>query len=61
MSYCKVFKNSKKWSFNLTQPLLKSVYDKARTAKKKGMLVITIPTTHGDQYVLECVITKEKA
>jgi len=60
MTYCKVFKNSEKWSFNITQQLLKSVYTKARTAKKKGMVVITIPTTNGEVYTLECVLTKDK-
>ena len=59
MTYCKVFKNAEKSSFNITQALLNSVYAMARKAKKKGMIVITIPTVKGDVYVLECVLTKE--
>ena len=59
MKYCKVFKNAEKFSFNITQGLLESVHKKATKAKKKGMIVISIPTVKGDLYVLECVLTKE--
>lgn len=60
--YCKIFKSSGKGkvSFLVTQQLLSSAYEKARTAKKKGMLVISVPAEEGYKYVLECVITKEK-
>ena len=60
MTYCKVFKNAEKSSFNITQQLLNSVYKKAKIAKKKGMIIIHIPTEEDETYVLECVLTKEK-
>jgi hypothetical protein len=61
-NYCKIFKSSSKGkvSFLVTQQLLNSAYEKARTAKKKGMLVLSIPAEEGYKYVLECVITKER-
>jgi len=61
-TYCKIFKSSKKGnkSFLLTQKLLNSAYDKARTAKKKAMVVISIPAEVGYKYVVEGIITKEK-
>lgn len=61
-NYCKIFKSSSKGkvSFLVTQQLLNSAYEKARTAKKKGMLILSIPAEEGYKYVLECVITKEK-
>ena len=62
-NYCKIFKSSTdgKVSFLITQKLLDSAYEKARTAKKKGMVVISIPAEEGYKYVLECVLTKEKS
>lgn len=61
-TYCKIFKSAKEGnkSFQVTQKLLNSAYEKARIAKKKGMLVISIPAEEGYKYVLECIITKEK-
>ena len=62
-NYCKIFKSSTdgKVSFLITQKLLDSAYEKARTAKKKGMVVISIQAEEGFKYVLECVLTKEKS
>ncbi|MHA2012731.1 MAG: hypothetical protein ACTSWG_10230, partial [Candidatus Helarchaeota archaeon] len=62
MKYCKIFKNAKEGnvSFQVTQKLLKSAYEKARKAKKKGMLVISIPAEEGYKFKLECILTKEK-
>lgn len=61
-TYCKIFKSAKDGnvSFLVTQKLLNSAYEKARRAKKKGMLVIAIPADEGNKFVLECIITKEK-
>ena len=60
-NYCKTFKSAKEGnkSFQVTQKLLNSAYDKARKAKKKGMIVINIPADEKHNYVLECVLTKE--
>jgi len=60
-NYCKTFKSSKEGntSFQVTQKLLNSAYDKARSAKKKGMIVISIPADDKHNYVLECILTKE--
>jgi len=61
-TYCKIFKSAKEGnkSFLVTQKLLKSAYDKARSAKKKGMIVLSIPAEEGYKYVVEGIITKEK-
>jgi hypothetical protein len=61
-NYCKTFKSAKegKVSFLVTQKLLTSAYEKARTAKKKGMIVISIPAEDGSKYIINCEITKEK-
>lgn len=61
-NYCKIFKSAKvnKVSFQVTQKLLNSAYDKARKAKKKGMIVIYIPADDKHNFVLECILTKEK-
>ena len=60
-NYCKIFKSATgdKVSFQVTQKLLNSAYDKARKAKKKGMIVISIPCDAKHNYVLECTLTKE--
>lgn len=61
-SYCKIFKSAKEGntSFQVTKKLLNSTYEKSKRAKKKGMLVISIPAEEGYKYVLECILTKEK-
>lgn len=61
-TYCKIFKSAKKGnkSFQVTQKLLISAYEKARKAKKKGMVVISIPAEDGHKFVLQCVLTKER-
>jgi len=63
MSYCKTFKTAKEGqsSFRVTQKLLNSAYEKARKAKRKGMLVLTIPADSDNNFILECIITKEKS
>lgn len=59
---CKVFKSAKKGqkSFRITSALVDSIYNKARKAKKKGELVITLPNDEESDYVLNCKITKIK-
>ena len=61
MAYCKTFKSAKEGnkSFQVTQKLLNSAYEKARRAKRKGMIVISIPADSKHNYILECTITKE--
>lgn len=61
-NYCKIFKSAKKGnvSFLVTQKLLNSAYEKARKAKKKAMIVLSIPAEVGYKYVVEGIITKEK-
>jgi len=63
ITYCKIFKSSAKGkvSFLITQKLLTSLYEKSQRAKKKGMLVLSIPAGNGVKYILECTLTKEKA
>jgi hypothetical protein len=62
MMDCKVFKYSKigQSSFRITKELINSIYEKARTVKKKGELVLTIPCDDKYNYVLNCKITKVK-
>lgn len=61
-TYCKIFKSAKDGnvSFLVTQKLLISAYEKAQRAKKKGMLVLTIPADSDNNFILECTITKDK-
>jgi len=60
-NYCKTFKSAKEGntSFQVTKKLLNSSYEKARKAKRKGMIVIEIPCDDKHNYILECTITKE--
>jgi len=62
VNYCKTFKSAKEGntSFQVTQKLLNSAYGKARSAKKKAMIVISIPAEEGYKFVVEGIITKEK-
>ena len=62
MSHCKVFKSAKEGnqSFLVTKKLLDSLYEKARKAKKKGALILSIPAEEGFKYSLTCILTKEK-
>jgi hypothetical protein len=59
---CKCFKsvNEGQQSFRITRKLIDSIYTKARTVKKKGELVLTIPCDEKYNYVLNCKITKNK-
>lgn len=57
-----VFKEAKKgqYSFRLTRALLKSTYDKSRKLKKPTAIVIKIPANANENYVVKCIVTKEK-
>ncbi len=59
---CKIFKSSKigQSSFRVTKELIDSIYQQARTVKKKGELVLTIPCDDKHNYVLNCKVTKVK-
>jgi hypothetical protein len=59
---CRVFKQPKpnQSSFRITKELVDSLYTKARTVRKKGELVITLPCDDKHNYVLTCKITKIK-
>ena len=59
---CKVFKSAKtnQSSFRVTKQLIDTVYQKARTVKKKGELVLTLPCDDIYDYVLNCKITKKR-
>lgn len=62
MRYCKIFKTAKEKqsSFRITKQLLETSYEKARKARKKGMLILTIPIDTKHQFKIEGIITKEK-
>ena len=59
---CRVYKNAKNGqsSFRITKQLINNIYKKARVVKKKGELILTIPCDDKFNYVLNCLITKEK-
>jgi len=59
---CKVYKSAKdgQLSFRITTKLINSIYNKARIVKKKGNLVITLPCDDKNNYMLNCLITKNK-
>ena len=49
-----------KKTVQLTTALIAKVYEKARTVKKKGELIVTIPCDEIYNYELSCLITKVK-
>jgi len=59
---CKVYKSSKpkQLSYRITKKLIDTIYNKARTVKKKGELIISIPCDEKYNYTLNCLITKVK-
>ena len=60
--YMTVYKSAKKGqqSFRLTSQLLRSIYKKANSLKKEGLLIITIPSDSKNKFRLECIIKKEE-
>jgi hypothetical protein len=60
--YLTIFKSAKdnQKSFRLTSKLLKSIYNKAKSLKKEGLIILTIPADSKYNYRVECVVKKEK-
>lgn len=59
--YLTVYKSAKKGqqSFRLTSQLLRSVYKKANSLKKEGLIIITIPADSKNKFRVECIVKKE--
>ena len=60
--YCTVYRCSKKKqkSFRLTQMFLKNVWNQAKKIKKFPRIILTIPANMKENYIVECVIKKER-
>ena len=60
--YCQIYKSCKAGtkSFRLTQQLIQSAYLKANKIGKISEIILTIPANKAENYILRCVITKEK-
>ena len=52
--------NKGKKTVQLSTKLIGNIYEKARTVKKKGELIVTIPCDTKYNYQLNCLITKVK-
>jgi hypothetical protein len=55
--YKSVKKNQK--SFRITQQLLKTIYNKAVSVKKEGLIIITIPCDVKTNFIIECIVRKD--
>lgn len=60
--YCTVFKSAKKGqkSFRITSQLLNSVYKKAESLNKEGLIILTIPSDSKNIFKVKCIVQKEK-
>ena len=60
--YFTVFKSVKKGqqSFRLTSQLLRGIYKKASSIKKKGLIILTLPANAKYNFRVECMVKKEK-
>jgi len=60
--YLTVFKSAKKGqkSFRVTSQLLNSVYKKAESLKKEGLIILTIPADSKNNFKMRCIVKKEK-
>lgn len=60
--YYTVFKTvkNKQLSIRITKRILDPIYSHAQTIKKEAQLIIKLPNSN-ENYILTCVITKEKA
>lgn len=61
-SYYTIFKsaNDKQKSFRITSQLLNNLYKKAKSLKKQGLIILTIPADSKNNYRVECIVKKEK-
>ena len=62
VGHCKIYKSAKEGtsSFRITKKLLDKLWKEAKNIKNKGVIVITIPSSNKENYVLNCSLTKEK-
>jgi len=59
--YYVIFKSAKKGqkSFRITSQLLNSVYKKAESLKKEGLLILTLPADSKNNFKVRCIVKKE--
>jgi len=60
--YVTIYKSAKEGqkSFRITSQLLNSVYKKAKSLKKKGLIILTIPSNSKYNFKVKCIVAKEK-
>jgi len=60
--YVTTYKSAKKGqkSFRITSQLLNSVYKKAESLNKEGLIILTIPSDSKNNFKVKCIVTKEK-
>ena len=60
--YVTTYKSAKKGqkSFRITSQLLNSVYKKAESLNKEGLILLTIPANSKYNFRVECVVKKER-
>ena len=58
-----VYKSAKKGqsSFRITKSLLNGLWKKARNIDNGGKIIITIPATKEEDYILTCYLTRKKS
>ncbi len=57
-----IYKHAKEGtkSFRITQSLVQRAWNQAKKLKNLPVIILTIPANEKENYVLKCVITKEK-
>ena len=57
-----IYKHAKEGtkSFRITQSLVQRAWNQAKKLKNLAVIIITIPADEKENYVLKCIITKEK-
>jgi len=60
--YSKIYKSAKEGtkSFRITKAILDKLWKQCDKIKNKGVLVLTIPASKNENYILNCYLTKEK-
>ncbi len=57
-----IYKNVKKGtkSFRITQALVQRAWTQAKKLKNSPVIILTIPANEKENYVLQCIISKEE-
>lgn len=60
--FCTVYRSSKKKqkSFRITEAFLKNIWNQAKKIRKIPKIILTIPANQVENYIIECVVRKER-